>query len=48
MTPGEIRRLYFIIRTFLSYGLDELIPKNAYHAAASYLAAYAVLDAQSP
>lgn len=27
MTPGEIRRLYFIIRTFLSYGLDELIPK---------------------
>jgi len=26
MTPGEIRRLYFIIRTFLSYGLDELIP----------------------
>lgn len=27
MTPGELRRLYFIIRTFLSYGLDELIPK---------------------
>lgn len=27
MTPGEMRRLYFIIRTFLSYGLDELIPK---------------------
>ena len=27
MTPGEIRRLYFIIRTFLSYGLDYLIPK---------------------
>ena len=27
MTPGEIRRLYFIVRTFLSYGLDELIPK---------------------
>lgn len=26
MTPGEVRRLYFIIRTFLSYGLDELIP----------------------
>lgn len=24
---GEVRRLYFIIRTFLSYGLDELIPK---------------------
>ncbi|WP_409242447.1 hypothetical protein, partial [Enterobacter hormaechei] len=22
MTPGEIRRLYFIVRTFLSYGLD--------------------------
>ncbi|ELQ6151899.1 ubiquinone biosynthesis regulatory protein kinase UbiB [Cronobacter turicensis] len=27
MTPGEIRRLYFIIKTFLSYGLDELIPR---------------------
>ncbi len=27
MTPGEVRRLYFIIRTFLSYGLDELIPR---------------------
>ena len=27
MTPGELRRLYFIIQTFLSYGLDELIPK---------------------
>ncbi|WP_034949355.1 ubiquinone biosynthesis regulatory protein kinase UbiB [Erwinia oleae] len=26
MTFGEIRRLYFIIRVFLSYGLDELIP----------------------
>ncbi|MDC9593975.1 ubiquinone biosynthesis regulatory protein kinase UbiB [Xenorhabdus sp. IM139775] len=26
MTPSEIRRLYFIIRVFLSYGLDELIP----------------------
>ena len=24
---GEIRRLYFIVRTFLSYGLDELIPR---------------------
>ncbi|MFH0409351.1 hypothetical protein ACEWFN_32175, partial [Klebsiella quasipneumoniae] len=24
MTPGELRRLYFIIHTFLSYGLDEL------------------------
>lgn len=23
----ELRRLYFIIHTFLSYGLDELIPK---------------------
>ncbi|WP_227533609.1 hypothetical protein, partial [Klebsiella pneumoniae] len=22
MTPGELRRLYFIIHTFLSYGLD--------------------------
>lgn len=28
MTPGEIKRLYFIIRVFLSYGLDELIPKT--------------------
>ncbi len=27
MTPGEIKRLYFIIRVFLTYGLDELIPK---------------------
>lgn len=27
MTPGELRRLYFIIQTFLSYGLDELIPR---------------------
>lgn len=27
MTPGELRRLYLIIRVFLSYGLDELIPK---------------------
>ncbi|MBD8454236.1 ubiquinone biosynthesis regulatory protein kinase UbiB [Serratia rubidaea] len=27
MTPGELRRLYFIVRVFLSYGLDELIPK---------------------
>lgn len=27
MSPGEIKRLYFIIRVFLSYGLDELIPK---------------------
>ena len=26
MTPGELRRLYFIVRVFLSYGLDELIP----------------------
>ncbi|MEW5291438.1 ubiquinone biosynthesis regulatory protein kinase UbiB [Erwinia papayae] len=28
MTFGELRRLYFIIRVFLSYGLDELIPKT--------------------
>lgn len=28
MTVGEIRRLYFIIRIFLSHGLDELIPKT--------------------
>ncbi len=28
MTPGEVRRLYLVVtRTFLSYGLDELIPK---------------------
>ncbi len=27
MTPGEFRRLYFIIRVFLNYGLEELIPK---------------------
>lgn len=46
MTPGEVRRLYFIIRTFLSYGLDELIPKNAYHAATPAVALHAVLDAQ--
>lgn len=28
MRPSEIKRLYFIIRTLLNYGLDELIPKN--------------------
>jgi ubiquinone biosynthesis protein len=27
MTLGEIRRLYFIIKIFLTYGLDELIPR---------------------
>ena len=27
MTPSELRRLYLIVRVFLSYGLDELIPK---------------------
>lgn len=27
MSFGELRRLYLIIRVFLSYGLDELIPK---------------------
>lgn len=27
MTPSELRRLYLIIRVFLIYGLDELIPK---------------------
>lgn len=27
MTPGEFCRLYFIIRIFLNYGLEELIPK---------------------
>ena len=28
MTFGELRRLYFIIRIFLTYGLDELIPRT--------------------
>ena len=28
MTFGELRRLYLIIRVFLSYGLDELIPQT--------------------
>lgn len=46
MTPGEVRRLYFIIRTFLSYGLDELIP-NAYHPAATAMAILIILDAKS-
>lgn len=27
MTPGELLRLYHIVRVLLSYGLDELIPK---------------------
>lgn len=27
MTPGELRRLWFIIKIFLHYGLDEQIPK---------------------
>lgn len=27
MRLGEIKRLYFIVRVFLNYGLDELIPK---------------------
>ena len=27
MTPSELRRLYLIVRVFLAYGLDELIPK---------------------
>ncbi len=27
MTLGELRRLYLIVRVFLSYGLDELIPQ---------------------
>ncbi len=27
MTLGELRRLYFIIKVFLTYGLDELIPR---------------------
>lgn len=47
MTPGEVRRLYFIIRTFLSYGLDELIPQNAYHPAATAMAILIILDAKS-
>ncbi|SUH77164.1 ubiquinone biosynthesis protein [Salmonella enterica subsp. enterica serovar Sanjuan] len=36
MTPGEVRRLYFIIRTFLSYGLDELIPECVLHCHSDY------------
>ena len=28
MTLGELRRLYYIIKVFLSYGLDELIPRT--------------------
>ncbi len=28
MTFGELRRLYLIIRVFLNYGLDELVPKT--------------------
>ncbi|WP_338559118.1 ubiquinone biosynthesis regulatory protein kinase UbiB [Erwinia sp. E_sp_B01_3] len=28
MSFGELRRLYFIIRIFLTYGLDELVPKT--------------------
>lgn len=47
MTPGEVRRLYFIIRTFLSYGLDELIPKMQYHPAATAMAILIILDAKS-
>lgn len=27
MTPDELRRLYFIIRVLLSYGVDEFLPK---------------------
>ena len=27
MTLGELRRLYYIIKVFLTYGLDELIPR---------------------
>ncbi len=46
MTPGEVRRLYFIIRTFLSYGLDEL-SQNAYHPAATAMAILIILDAKS-
>ena len=45
MTPGEVRRLYFIIRTFLSYGLDELIPKMP--PAATAMAILIILDAKS-
>jgi ubiquinone biosynthesis protein len=30
MTPGELRRLYLIIKVFLTYGLDELIPKKRF------------------
>lgn len=27
MTPSELCRFYLIVRVFLAYGLDELIPK---------------------
>ncbi len=47
MTPGEVRRLYFIIRTFLSYGLDELIPKMRITPAATAMAILIILDAKS-
>ncbi|MDT9587358.1 MAG: ubiquinone biosynthesis regulatory protein kinase UbiB [Candidatus Arsenophonus melophagi] len=30
MSPGDIKRLYFIIRVFLKYGLDELIPQSKF------------------
>lgn len=45
MTPGEIRRLYFIVHTFFELRARRAYPQNAYHAAASYLAADVVLDA---
>lgn len=28
MSFGEIRRLYLIMKVFLTYGLDELIPQT--------------------
>ena len=28
MTLGEIRRAWFIVKTFLTYGLDEFIPQT--------------------
>jgi len=46
MTPGEVRRLYFIIRTFLSYGLDELIPKMRITLPTA-MAILIILDAKS-
>lgn len=36
MTPSELLRLYAIVRVFLTYGLDELIPKMRLLLASSH------------